>query len=143
MIHLGDDVTIFHIWAVAAVLLGFQMAALAWRLNRELYKGEQKEITWIPWADRIIFASMLTLIGGVFIAPLLGNTSLEWAAWLFGLALVLFALTPVVIAGHYDLFRHNPNRNVQLPRTIQESWALGIVFVAIAGYFVASPILLI
>ena len=124
-------------------MLGFQMAALAWRLNRELYMAQKKEITWIPWADRIIFASMLILIGGVFIAPVVGNASLEWAAWLFGLALVLFTLTPLVIAGHYDLYRFDPDRDAQHPRTTQESWALVVVGLTTAGYAVASGILLL
>ena len=66
MINLGDDVTIFHLWTVAAVVLGFQMAALAWRMNRELYAEKKRARTWIPWADRMIYVSMVILIGGVF-----------------------------------------------------------------------------
>ena len=143
MINPGDDVTIFHLWTVAAVVLGFQMAALAWRMNRELYAEKKRAWTWIPWADRMIYVSMIILIGGVFIAPLVGDVSLRWAVWLFGLALVIFAATPPVIAGHYNVFRYDPDRIDRPPTTTQEKWALGVVSVAIGAYFVIGLVLLL
>lgn len=143
MISLGENVNIFHLWTVAAVLLGFQMAALAWRMNRELYVEKKRRRTWIPWADRMIYVSMIILIGGVFVAPLLGDISLRWATWLFGLALVIFAGTPPVIAGHYNLFRYDPNRTDRPLTTTQEKWALWIVLIAIVAYLVIGLILLL
>lgn len=95
MIDLGVGLTIFHLWTVAAVVFGFQMAALAWRINREVYMEEKCRITWLPWADRMVYSSVLILIGGVFIAPFFGNVPLRWVVWLFGLALVIFAATPL------------------------------------------------
>ena len=141
MTNLGDDVTIFHLWTVAAVVLGFQMAAIAWRVNRELYAEQKRARTWIPWADRMIYFSVLILIGGVFIAPLLGDVSLRWAVWLFGLALVIFAATPPVIAGHYNLYRYDPDRIGRPGTTTQEKWALGVVSLAIGAYILVGLVL--
>ena len=143
MINLGDDVTIFHLWTVAAVLFGFQMAALAWRMNRELYAEKKRARTWIPWADHMIYLSIVILIGGVFIAPLVGDVSLRWTVWLFGLALVIFAATPPVIAGHYNLFRYDPDRIDRSRTTAQEKWALGVMWVAIGAYFIIGLVSLL
>ena len=42
VINLGDGLTIFHLWTVAAVVFGFQIAALAWRIPAEARRNWQQ-----------------------------------------------------------------------------------------------------
>ena len=81
------------------------------------------------------YVTMVILIRGVFIGPLVGDISLRWAVWLFGLALVIIAAAPPVIAGHYNLFRYDPDRVDRPPTTTREKWPLRVVSVAIGAYF--------
>ena len=146
MIGLGDNLTIFHLWTVAAVLLGFQMAALAWRLNREVYMEERVGITWLTLADYMVYFSILMLVGGVFVAPIFGGVPFPWAVWLLGLSLVIFAATPPVIAGHYNLYPYKPRTRKPRHRnrtTAQEKRAFCIVSVVVVVYFLAGLGLLI
>ena len=141
MIGLNDSLTVFHLWAVAAIVLGFQLTALAWRIKREIVMARRGELTWIPVADYMTYISALILVVGVFIAPFFGDVPLRWTVWLFGLALVIFAATPPVIAGHYNLYR---NKNECRPRvTTQEKWALVIVALAVGAYVLAGLIFLL
>lgn len=136
------ELSIFQLWTVAAVLFGFQLAALTWRLNRELDMASRHERIWIPYPDRMVYLSVLILVGGVFIAPFLGNLPLRWAVWLFGLALVIFAATPPVLAGHYDMYRYTAWVNGRPLVTPQEKKALFVVWLLIGAYFVAGLVLL-
>ena len=51
----------------------------------------------------------------------------------FGLALVIIAAAPPVIAGHYNLFQYDPGRVDRPPTTTQEKWPLRVVSVAIGA----------
>ena len=135
---LMDSQNVYRLWTVGAVLLGFQMAALAWRLNREIYMRNRRERTWIPMADFMVYVSVLVLVVGVFIVPALYAVPSRWVAWLLGLALVIFAATPPVIAGHYDLYRPRCWPGGRPPVTTQEWWALGVVWTFIVAYIAAG-----
>ena len=39
-----------HIWTATAVLLGFQITAFTWRINREVAMGDKGYITWLTLA---------------------------------------------------------------------------------------------
>ena len=92
------------LWTAAVVLAGFQIAALTWRIRREIEMEDKGEQTWVTCADGFVVASLFVLIGGVFCGPALGVVKDDLAAKLFGLALVLFACAPLVLAGHYNLY---------------------------------------
>ena len=101
------SLSIADLWTAAGVLLGFQLAALLWRLNRELYMREKRcpERTWIPDSDIVMAASMLIIVVGVFILPILDFISVQNAARLLGLSAIFLAGYPFALAGHYNLYR--------------------------------------
>ena len=122
------------IWPAGAVLLGFQLAALAWRLNREIRMGESKRWTWVTMADYMTYASVIVLVLGVFLLPFFLEAMHDgWVSWLFGLALLIFAATPPVIAGHYELYSRKERSYDYI--TTQEWRAIATAAVAIATYF--------
>lgn len=123
-----------EIWPAGAVLLGFQLTALGWRLNREIRMGELRRRTWITIADYLTYLSVIILVLGVFLLPpFLDDMHRGWVSWLFGLALIIFAATPPVIAGHYELFSRKERSCKYI--TAQERWALASALVVIATYF--------
>ncbi len=132
---MNDENMLYSLWTVSAVVLGFQIAALAWRLKRELEMEEAGKPTWIPIPDAMVFLSMLILVGGVFLAPILGDIDANLTLRLFGLSLVILASTPVVLAGHYDLFRRKKGCRGWV--TTQEKWALTVPALFGSAYGIA------
>ena len=99
------EVQLSQLWTAASVLAGFQVAALTWRIKRELEMEAEGETTWVTLPDGFVVASFLVLVFGVFAAPILcssieANTAAKW----FVLALVLFVSSVFVLAGHYNLY---------------------------------------
>ena len=143
------------IWTVAAVLAGFQAAALRWRINREITMEEECETTWLTLADGLVAVSFLVLVFGVFTGPIFGTVSIDLATRLFGLSLVIFSPSPFVLAGHYNLYREEKDRRTtpwsrrrrrrsvedQDPEdvqrqhvTTQEKWGLGAPLIMLGIY---------
>ena len=77
--------------------------ALAWRISREVYMEERNETAWLTLTDGFVALSFLVLIGGVFLSPMWGVSTTD-AIKLLGLALVIFAPSIFVLAGHYNLY---------------------------------------
>ena len=123
------------LWTVAAVVFGFQAAA--WRINREVYMEKQGEPTWLTIADGMIYISVFFLVGGVFILPIFDAVNLSIVVWMFGLALIIFALSPIVLAGHYNLYRPRKER-CRLHLTTQEKWAFLVALLIIFVYLITS-----
>ena len=135
--------------------LGYRTPGEVFSEGRVPQNEESTVGRWSPEADVVSYAgaagpslrlrlNSVQLTGSTsFIAPLVGDVSLRWAVWLFGLALVIFAATPPVIAGHYNLFRYDPDRIDRPSTTRQEKWALGVVSVAIGACFVIGLVLLL
>jgi hypothetical protein len=104
------SITLTQLWTVTAVLVGFQVASLSWRINREVYMEAKGERTWVTWADGFVGASFLVLVGGVFAVPVVSAAPVVDAVptmtvvKLFGLALTLFTPSVFVLAGHYNLY---------------------------------------
>ena len=128
------EVNISSLWTVSSVIFGFQLTALAWRINRETQMEMRCEITWLTIADGFVFLSVLVLIAGVFVGPILGIINNGTAAKLFGLSLIIFASTPLILAGHYNLFYKDESPRPQV--TKQEGWALLVSSLAISFYTV-------
>ena len=93
-----------QLWTIGAVLAGFQVAALTWRIKREIDMERQGETTWLTLADYFVMVSFLILIFGVFAGPAIGALTSGWAVKLFGFALIVFGVSPLVLAGHYNLY---------------------------------------
>ena len=61
--------------------------------------------TWLTLPDLLVTASFLLLVVGVFVAPIAGAVAPELAAKLLGVAMLVFAASPFVLAGHFNLYR--------------------------------------
>ena len=48
-----------QLWTVGAVLAGFQVAALTWRINREASMETEDETTWVTLANGFVAASFV------------------------------------------------------------------------------------
>ena len=121
-----------QLWTAGAVLAGFQIAALTWRINREVSMEAEDETTWVTLADAFVAASFLILVVGVFLAPLSGSTSTQMAAKLLGTALMLFTASPFVLAAHYNLYC-SWGKNDCRPRVTRQEWLVsGVSTILIA-----------
>ena len=120
-----DLINLSQLWTAAAVLTGFQVTALSWRIKRELTMEAKGEKTWLTLADFLVGGSFLVLVFGVFASPIFGTVTISVAAKLFGIALILFTSSTFVLAGHYDLYcewgKQRPRKRV----TKQERTAFG------------------
>ena len=123
-------VAIGPLWAAAIVLFGFQLAGLVWRLNREVwFRDRQPKIpNWITVADYMVYASILVLVIGVFVLPVLGVANLLVSGWMFALSIVIFGLAPAVLAGHYELYRRPTFPNQRKESISGRDCPLGGVF---------------
>ena len=75
---------------------------------------------------------MLVLVVGVFILPVLGLANLLVSGWMFALSIVIFGLAPVVLAGHYELYR-SPTFPSQEKRALVVALVLLVAFLLFAG----------
>ncbi len=132
------------LWTVGAVLMGFQLTAFTWRTTRELngrdlreeYHAEQNQDVnrWFPPADYLNLASLLVIVGGVFLAPILRLGSIRFAERALGLSAILFIGYPFAVLGHYNLlFRKGTALRGEFS-TVQEK----AVIVVTPHYFPAS-----
>jgi len=49
--------------AVAAIIFGFGVAALTFRIQRETEMPDKGLPSWLPWADRLIITSIVLVAG--------------------------------------------------------------------------------
>ena len=121
-----ESVQLSQLWTAAAVLAGFQVTALTWRLNREVAMEAESERTWVTLPDGFVAVSFLVVVVGVFAAPLSGTASTNMAAKLFGLAMIVFAAFPFVLAGHYNLYC-SWGKSGPRPRVTKQEWVAAVV----------------
>ena len=114
-----ESIQLSQLWTAAAVLAGFQVTALTWRLNREVAMEAEDETTWVTLPDGYVAASFLVVVVGVFAAPISGSASTEMAAKLLGVAMLVFGASPFVLAGHYSLYC-SWGRNGPRPRVTKQ-----------------------
>lgn len=125
-----------EILAAAGVLLGFQITSFTWRISREVNIGES-DPTWLPVADMLNLASMLVVVIGVFVLPILNVANLRFMKLAFGLALLLFIGYPFALAGHYDMYNRKTTRSVKY-FPFQEKVVAVCVLSAIVAYLVVA-----
>lgn len=92
---------------IGAVIVGFGIAAFAFRIQRELQQGEAGYVSWIPWADRLLIGVVtVVLLLVLFPIALAGGDSRLWAAGRFpaavcsGSVVALVGYIPALLA-HY------------------------------------------
>ena len=104
---------------IASVIAGFGSAMLIFRIQRELQMGQETEVQWIPWADRLlILATLVALL--LVLLPLVATTNrpgvmAHLPAAGCAAALILMAGYILAILAHYRLFlgkgRSGPRKN--------------------------------
>jgi hypothetical protein len=134
------DIQLADIWTAAGVLIGFQVTSFVWRVSREVEVGKKGYITWLPPADILNLLSMVVVVVGVFILPILDLADLNSIKLSFGLAVLLFISYPFALAGHYDMY------NNKTPRTFlyfptQEKIVIAITTFLVILFIVSAIIL--
>jgi hypothetical protein len=132
-------VTQGNIWTAAGVLLGFQLTAFTWRLNRELEMGDRGERVWVPLADMLNLAAFVVVVGGVYVLPVLGVSDRALPRDALGLGVVMLAFYPFALLGHYELFKPPDDPDDQRPRCPgQEQIVLVVAALAVIAYLVVA-----
>lgn len=134
MIEVGD------IWTVAGVLVGFEAASFAWRVQREATVGDQNCPTWLPLADYLNLLGLLVVGLGVFALPVLnvvGETTIGKA---LGLGVVLWIGHVFALAGHYELYNPNTPRSMAFCPCLEKVALCGAI-VAAGAYFLGVVVL--
>jgi len=99
------------IWTAAGVLLGFQVTSFIWRIDREVKirdeeTGQHQGGPWLTPSDFVNIISMIVVVVGVFVLPILGLANLTFLKDSFGLAALLFIGHAFARAGHYSLYMY-------------------------------------
>jgi hypothetical protein len=91
------------LWTVASVILGFQIAAFIFRMQRETGPDIVEWERHLPVCEYLNLSSIVIFIGGVFILPLVRQGQDATARGMFAAAMTLFALYPFAVAAHYHI----------------------------------------
>lgn len=101
-----DEATIA---TIGAVIVGFGITALVFRVQREIQQADAGKTAWIPWADRLLIGVVtVTLLLVLFPIALGGGSSRLWAAGRLpaaacsGSTVALTGYIPALLA-HYRL----------------------------------------
>jgi hypothetical protein len=140
------------VWTAAGVVVGFSVTAFLYRIKREaeIRSGAPlgEGLYWLPPADFALLGSLVVVLVGVFVLPVLG-AGLAFARYALGWAFLLLAGYPFALIGHYEiLFGKVPEKTIQrrvaqggFPwATEQEKGVLAILAAASVIYFVAVAI---
>jgi len=133
MPQVNTEVTTLHqadFIAVAAILIGFGLTAIMFRIQREIYVREvNKKDNWIAWSDYLILASVL-LVLSLIVIPLLTFSYATFAPAASAAAFILQAgYIPAVLA-HYRIEIGKSRDVKRLPRERGEPAEKWIVFVS-------------
>jgi hypothetical protein len=130
------ELTYGEILTAAGVLLGFQVTAFTWRVSREVEVGKA-DLTWLPVADMLNLSSMLVVVLGVFVLPILNVANLNFMKHAFGFSLLLFVGFPFALAGHYDMYNRNSTRSMRY-FPLQEKIVFMIVLIVAVAYLIVA-----
>jgi hypothetical protein len=101
--------------AVAAVVIGFGLTAIMFRVQRENDMRENGERVWIAWSDYLILASVLLAVFLVVI-PILVFSSQKLATAASAAAIILQAGYIPAILAHYRIGIGKARDEKKLPR---------------------------
>lgn len=131
------------VWPVAAIVVGFQLAGVSWRIQREISMREKGELVWLPPVDWLNLTALVITVAGVFVAPSLDLGSDAMARHAFALALILLGGYPFALAGHYGLINmgtvtSSANTRGQTWATPQERGAIALTMMAALIYVLVA-----
>ncbi len=129
------DIQLTDIWTATIVLIGFQVTSFVWRVSREVELGKEGDITWLPPSDILNLLSMVVVVVGVFVLPILDFVGLNFIKLSFGLAVLLFVSYPFALAGHYDMYNNKTPRSFLYFPT-QEKIVIAITTFLVISYLV-------
>jgi hypothetical protein len=119
-----------------AILIAMQIAALGWRINREVPLGDQGRRTWFPVSDYLNIISMGLVIYFCIIAPL--NTGAKGEAYknILSLGFILMGMHPINLIGHYRFVsRYGRSIYKDYPYITDHEWiTLSLTAVIVVGY---------
>ncbi len=96
-----SGLSLWKLWLALIPLIVPQLPYVGWRMRRELKMRAAGQPSWIPPADYLNILSLVVTVGGVFVLPLHGRVSEEFAWSALGLALILAVGFSISILGHY------------------------------------------
>jgi len=123
------------------LLLGMQMLALGWRVNRELNGNRQHPFPWVPVPDNINIGAMLAVLYFCVIAPLTTSGIRLYSVSVLGRAVfagatVLIAAHPLIVSSHYRLWggrRTLGGESKDLPYCTRQEGVVQLVALAAAA----------
>ena len=97
-----EPIGMYQLLTLNGALAGLQLVAITWRINRELVMEDRCERTWLTLADLLVAVSFLGVVASMFV--LLVVQSVVLSITMSGVAFLLFAASPFVLVGHYNLY---------------------------------------
>lgn len=126
-----------ELWSAGGILVGFQVTALTFRVNREVSVARAGDLTWLPVADCLNMLSLSFTLVGVFILPVLDIIGEHAAGTVFGFAVLLLLGYAFALAGHYEMLDPRTRRSMAY-FPVQERWVVAGVGLAAAAYIVVA-----
>src|SRR2546422_810027 len=123
---------------LVGVLLGLQLAAFGWRINREIALGDEGRRTWLPLSDYVNVISLLSVVALCVVVPLVTDGFGRVSRTALGVGYILIGLHPINVANHYRLFSKR-GRSIYLHRPkgdypyLTDHEALSLIFSAIVA----------
>jgi len=124
------------LWTAGGVLLGFQVSALWWRVQREVGQAEPGVPICVSASDYVNLAAMVVLVAGVFLYPTIADSFPKVTKVAFGVSTILFLGHAFALVGHYELFKHAPRPRSYCPP--QERIAIGSTGLAVLFYLILA-----
>ena len=129
---IPSELEMKEVWTAASVLLGFQLNAFVWRLNRELNLGDSTK--WLPPAEYLNVLAFLAAALGVFALPI---AKFQWPSMpthMLGLSVILFVGSRIALVGHYELLFQRNRSSSQDYCTTQEIIVIAVTVFLSALY---------
>lgn len=93
-----------NLQGMVSLLVGFQVAAFGWRINREISVGDAGRKTWFPVPDVINILSMLSVVFFCVLTPLAKGQFQKSSEVVLAASYILFVFHPISMAAHYRLW---------------------------------------
>jgi amino acid permease len=126
---------------VASIIAAFGSTMLVFRIQRELYMHDQKEVQAIPWADRLLVVATLVCLGLV-VLPLIACTNrpgllTELPRAACAAAVLMVAGYILALLGHYRLLGGGARTGPRANPEPAEKWVVIVTLLLAVVLFAA------